>query len=209
MQIDELLMKALSKYDSTRARSQQTQIGVSQVGGCRKQVWLQIQATPKTNSTIKLPSLMGTAIHKMIEEAFAEFGWGEYEQELEVEWDGLKGHIDLFIPDSKAVVDWKTVKKSSLAKFPSVQQRWQVQLYGYLLEMNGRAVETVSLVAIPRDGDERSIKVHTEKYDREIVVEALTWLDEVKAMESAPRPENRVAFCSLYCSYYGDSCGGM
>ena len=42
MQIDEMLMKALTTYDNNRERSQQTQIGVSQIGGCRKQVWLQI-----------------------------------------------------------------------------------------------------------------------------------------------------------------------
>ena len=207
MNIQDLLMKALTNYDATRSRSTQKEIGVSQIGGCRKQVWLQIQDTPKTNDTLKLPSLMGTAIHKMIEEAFEEFGF--YAQEIEVEWDGLKGHIDLYLPETGAVIDWKTVTKAKLPKFPSAQQRWQVQLYGYLLEMNGRKIETVSLVAIPRDADERHIKVHTEPYNREIVVEALTWLDDVKARTSSPPPENYKAFCTLYCSYFGDSCGGL
>ena len=209
MDIHNLLMKALTNYDEGRARSQQVEIGVSAVGGCRKQVWLQLHNTPKTNSTIRLPALMGTAIHKMIEQAFAEFGWDEYEQEIEVEWDGLKGHIDLYIPNEGAVVDWKTTKKSNLAKFPSQQQRWQVQLYGYLLEMNGRKIETVSLVGIPRDADERSIVVHTEPYNREIVVEALNWLDDVKARESAPPPETFKAICNLYCSFYGQNCQGL
>ena len=31
MQIDEMLMKALTTYDNNRERSQQTQIGVSQI----------------------------------------------------------------------------------------------------------------------------------------------------------------------------------
>ena len=81
MKIDELLVKALFDYDFSRARSQQTQIGVSQIGGCRKQVWLQLQNTPKENNTLKLPALMGTAIHKMIEEALlmqVEDKWANY-----------------------------------------------------------------------------------------------------------------------------------
>ena len=203
-------MKALTQFNQSRSRSMQTEIGVSQIGGCRKQVWLQIQGTEKTNPTLQLPSLMGTAIHTMIEEAITTYSWeGEYETEVEVEWDGLKGHIDLYIPELGAVVDWKTVKTKGLKDFPSQQQRWQVQLYGYLLEMNGRKVDTVSLVAIPRDGDERAIKAHTEPYSREIVVEALEWLDDVKARTKAPEPEKYKAFCSLYCPYFGSSCRGM
>jgi hypothetical protein len=33
MKIDEMLMKALNSYDNNRARSQQVEIGVSQIGG--------------------------------------------------------------------------------------------------------------------------------------------------------------------------------
>lgn len=212
MKIDEILIKALTAYDATRERSLQKEVGVSQVGGCRKQVWLQLQGTVKENTTLKLPSLMGTAIHKMIEEALTndnELNWSNYQLEREVEWDGLKGHIDLFIPDIGAVVDWKTTKLKNLDYFPSKQQRWQVQLYGYLLEMNGEKPKTVTLVAIPRDGDERQIRIHTEEYNREICVEALAWLDEVKEMKEPPAPERFAAqFCQHYCSYYGTACSG-
>lgn len=209
MQINELLMKALNNYDKGRERSQQVEIGVSQIGGCRRQVWLQLQATPKTNPTLKLPSLMGTAIHTMIEQAITDYSFGEYELEQEVEYDGLKGHIDFYSPEDKAVADWKTVKSSKLKNFPEPQQRWQVQLYGYLKNKTGSPVETVSLVAIPRDGDERALKTHTEPYNEAIVQEALDWLADVKSRTQAPPPEKRKAFCALYCSYFGEACGGI
>ena len=209
MEIQELLMKALGHYDKGRERSQQTEIGVSQIGGCRRQVWLQLQGTEKTNPTLKLPSLMGTAIHTMIEKAITDYSFGEYELEEEVEFEGLKGHIDFYSPTDYAVADWKTVKSSKLKTFPDAQQRWQVQLYGYLKNMTGSRVDTVSLVAIPRDGDERALKTHTEAYNPEIVKEALQWLKEVQESEHAPAPEKRKAFCSLYCPYFGDSCGGI
>jgi hypothetical protein len=212
MQINEMLMKALTTYSDTRERSLQKEVGVSQIGGCRKQVWLQLQGTPKENSTLKLPSLMGTAIHTMIEEALVKQNaaeWGDYWLEREVEFEGLKGHIDLYIPNVGAVVDWKTTKLKNLDYFPSKQQRMQVQLYAYLLSKTGENPKTVTLVGIPRDGDERQIQVHTEEFNADMALEGLVWLKEVTAMETAPNPERYAAqFCKFYCSYFGTACGG-
>jgi len=42
MLINEMLLKALSTYDKSRERSQQKEIGVSQLGACRRQVWFQL-----------------------------------------------------------------------------------------------------------------------------------------------------------------------
>lgn len=209
MEIEELLMKALTTYDKSRARSKQIQLGVSSVGGCRRQVWFHLQGEEKTNQTIKLPALMGTAIHTMIEKAIKDIDWdNDYELEREVSFEGLMGHIDLFIPSIGAVVDWKTTKKAGLDSFPKMNQVWQVQLYGYLLSKNGEKVNTVSLVAIPRDGDERQIKIHTEPYVEAIALQALSWLEDVKSRTEIPDPENYAAFCNLYCSYFGDKCQG-
>ena len=208
MKIDEMLMKALTSYDNNRARSQQVEIGVSQIGGCRAQVWFQLNNEPRVNETLKLPAMMGTAIHNMIEKALAD-DWNEFEMERAVEYNGLKGHIDLYIPSAGAVVDWKTTKLRNLDYFPSTQQRWQVQLYAYLLEQNGEKPQTVTLVGIPRDGDERHIKIHTEEYNREIALEGLAWLEDVKSRTTAPDGERYAAqFCQHYCPYFGASCGG-
>ena len=203
-----MLMKALTSYDNNRARSQQVEIGVSQIGGCRKQVWLQLQDAERTNDTLKLPALMGTAIHKMIEDALAA-DWNEFQMEREVEFDGLKGHIDLYVPSIGAVVDWKTTKLKNLDYFPSTQQRWQVHLYAYLLQKNGDSPKTVTLVGIPRDGDERQIKIHTEEYSEAIALEAVKWLQNVIDATEAPAPERYAAqFCQFYCPYFGDVCTG-
>lgn len=211
MKIDEVLMKALTSYDNNRERSQQEQIGVSQLGGCRKQVWLQLNKAEKTNTnTLRLPALMGTAIHKMIEEALVKESWGEYWLEEELEYDGLKGHVDLYIPEIGAVVDWKTTKLKNLDYFPSKQQRWQVQVYAWLIQKAGNATpKTVTLVAIPRDGDERQIKIHTEEYNEQIALEAIAWLRDVQSRDTAPEPERYATqFCQHYCPYFGEKCGG-
>jgi hypothetical protein len=66
----------------------------------------------------------------------------------------------------------------------------------------------VNLVAIARDGAEKDVKLHSEPYDESIALEAMQWLTEIKAMESAPEPEKDESFCKHYCQYY-DASGQM
>lgn len=203
--IKDILLKSLHARDEARARSNQVQIGPSELGSCRRKVWYRLNQYEKINDTrLKLAAIMGTAIHGAIEEALAvaDPTGTKYVVESEVEYGGIKAHIDLWVPELGAVVDWKTVKVKNLSYFPSQQQRWQVQTYGYLLAMNGHKVNTVNLVAIARDGDERDIKVHSEPYDQRVAEEALAWLEQIKQSNEAPDPEKDVAFCKNYCEFY-------
>ena len=203
----ELLLTALRAGDAKRARSTQVQIGPSEVGGCRRKVWYRLNDQPETNDgELKLASIMGTAIHAEIERALADNP--DVLIETEVEYNGMKAHIDCFVPGTGDVIDWKTSKVRNLSYFPTNQQRWQVQLYGYLLAKNGYAVNRVSLVAIARDGDERDVKVHTEDYNESIALEALGWLAAVKEAAEPPAPEKDASYCQFYCKYY-DASGQM
>ena len=201
----ELLVTALHKKENSRPRSNQVQIGPSELGGCRRKVWYRLNDQPETNDNeLKLAAIMGTAIHGAIESALD--GQEDLMIETEVEYNGMKAHIDLFIPSSGDVVDWKTVKKQNLSYFPSQQQRWQVQVYGYLLDKSGKGKpQRVNLVAIPRDGDERDIKVHSEDYDEAVALEALSWLEAIKESGEAPSPERDESYCKFYCKYYDAS----
>jgi CRISPR/Cas system-associated exonuclease Cas4 (RecB family) len=208
----DLLLTVLHEKDANKSRSKQTQVGPSEIGGCRRKVWYRLNDQPETNFQLKkLAAIMGTAIHSEIEKSIeAVDPKGEkYWVETEVEYDGIKAHIDLFIPETGSVVDWKTVKVKNLSYFPSAQQRWQVQIYGYLLEKSGKAkVKDVNLVAIARDGDESDVRIHTEPYDEVMALEALQWLTNVKNLTEAPAPEKDANFCKNYCQYY-DASGEM
>ena len=208
MDIKELLVKALHERENNRPRSTQVQIGPSELGGCRRKVWYRLNDQPETNDAeLKLAAIMGTAIHSAIESAFA--GNNSILLEQTVEYGGMKAHVDAFLPDTGDVIDWKTVKAKNLSYFPSQQQRWQVQVYGYLIEKSGKGKpRTVNLVAIPRDGDERDIKVHSEPYDESIALEALDWLAAIKESKEAPAPERDESYCKFYCKYY-DASGEM
>ena len=208
MDIKELLVKALHEKENSRPRSTQVQIGPSELGGCRRKVWYRLNDQPETNDNeLKLAAIMGTAIHSAIEKALDKTPGVVLE--AAVEHNGMKAHVDCYFPDTGDVVDWKTVKAKNLNYFPSLQQRWQVQTYGYLIEQSGLGkVHNVHLVAIPRDGDERDIKVHSEKYDSSIALEALSWLAAIKETNVAPEPERDESYCKFYCKYY-DATGEM
>ena len=205
----DLLIKILKDKDASRSRSTQKQVGPSELGGCRRKVWYRLNET--NENELKLAAIMGTAIHATIEEALelADPTGEKYVVETEVEYNGMKAHIDLWIPETGDVVDWKTVKVKNLSYFPSQQQRWQVQVYGYLLDKSGKGKpRTVNLVAIARDGDERDVKVHSEPYDPAIAEEAMNWLSAIKESPSAPEPEKDENYCKFYCKYY-DATGEM
>ena len=205
----ELLIEVLRAKDAGRARSKQTQVGPSELGGCRRKVWYRINGREATNDNeLKLAAIMGTAIHAEIEKSISvlDLKGEKYLVETEVEYNGMKAHIDLYIPETGDVIDWKTVKVKNLSYFPSQQQRWQVQVYGYLLDKSGKGKpRTVNLVAIARDGDERDVKVHSEPYDPKMAEEALNWLAAIKESAVAPEPERDQSYCRFYCKYFDES----
>lgn len=208
MNIAEQLIQALHAKDASRSRSKQTEVGPSELGGCKRRVWYRLNGHDAVNrNQSKLAAIMGTAIHKEIEHALEALNKPDtYLIENEVVFDGMKAHVDLYLPENKEVVDWKTVKIKNLGFFPSRQQRWQVHTYGYLLRNgNNVEVEKVTLVAIPRDGSEEDIVVHSEPYNEAIAIEALEWLDEVKAATEIPAPEKDAQFCKSYCQFYDAS----
>lgn len=205
----QLLIDVLRAKDAGRARSKQTQVGPSELGGCRRKVWYRINGREATNDNeLKLAAIMGTAIHAEIEKSISILDpKGEkYLVETEVEYNGMKAHIDLYIPETGDVIDWKTVKVKNLSYFPTLQQRWQVQVYGYLLDKSGKGKpRTVNLVAIARDGDERDVKVHSEPYDPKLAEEALNWLAAIRESAVAPEPERDQSYCRFYCKYFDES----
>jgi hypothetical protein len=206
--LQSIVTKSLTAYDGSRDRSQQVEIGPSSIGGCSRRVWHDLKRTPKVNETEKLAAILGTFIHAGMEEAIKrEDPFGDnYLIEIEVSHGDLKGHCDLFVKDEGLVVDWKSIKKSGLRYFGSEQQRYQIHVYGWLLEKNGYEVKEVSLVGIPRDGKMQDIQVMREKYDPAIAQQGIAWLDGIKQIVAtnspAPSPEKYAKWCTNYCPYF-------
>lgn len=207
MSIKETLIEKLTADDKLKPRSLQTRIGPSEIGGCTRRMWHKIQGTNYTNEdTLRLSAIMGTAIHAMIEDVFK--GDDRYIIEVEVESDGIMGHIDLIDTETNTIWDWKTTTKNSLSYFGSSQQKSQVHLYGYLANKNGIKIENVGLVAIARDGNETDIKEILEPYNEAIALNAIAKYKKTLALTEAPAPEKDASFCANYCPYFG-ACPGI
>lgn len=208
MDIELLLKNALTENDKGRARSQQTTLGASSVGGCKRKAWHIVRETPKTNhNTESLAAIIGTALHNTIAESMREmdvFG-DDFLIEQEFSTPDLKGHCDLFVKSSGLVIDWKTTTKKNASKFPTGQQRMQVQLYGYLIEQAGYQVNEVALVAIMRDGTMANTKVHREPYDRDMALQGIQWVRDIQNTVYPPEPEISKNFCINYCEWYDAS----
>lgn len=204
------LIDRLTKADGARGRSVQVNVGPSEIGGCSRKLWHRINQTEPTNpDTLRLAAIMGTAIHAMIEEVFA--GDDRFQVEVEVEADGVMGHIDLIEANgdgTHAVWDWKTTTKGSLPWFGSAQQIAQVQLYGWLANQNGYNVTQVGLVGIARDGNEEDIAEIVLPYNEATALDALSRLEQVKGQFDPPAPEKDASFCVKYCQYFG-ACTGI
>lgn len=179
-----------------------------------------MKGTLKTNlATNFLPSLMGTAIHSMIEEAIGSediFG-DDFFKEIEVEYEGLKGHLDLAIKSKQQIVDWKTTTKKNMSvksfPYPSKSYIYQVQVYAYLLmhdpryKDDGWDIKTVTIIAIARDGGVQDITEYSYDYDEQIALDGIQWLSDIEEIVAngleVPAPEKHAAtFCSSYCSFY-------
>jgi len=207
MSIKETLITKLTEQDKTRPRSVQTQVGVSEIGGCATRVWHKVNGTEVTNpDTLRLAAIMGTALHSMIEEVFEPDP--RYKVETEVAVGDILGHIDLIDTETNTIWDWKTTTKNSLAYFGSKQQLMQVQLYGWLANQNGIKIERVGLVAIARDGNESDITELSWAYDEAIALEAVERYHEIKQQFEPPAPEKDAKFCANYCPFFG-ACDGI
>ena len=207
MSIKETLVNKLTEQDKTRPRSVQTQVGVSEIGGCATRVWHKVNGTEVTNpDTLRLAAIMGTALHSMIEEVFTPDP--RYKVETEVSVGDILGHIDLIDTETNTIWDWKTTTKNSLTYFGSKQQMLQVQLYGWLANQNGIKVDRVGLVAIARDGNESDITELSWAYDEALALEAVEKYHSIKEQFEPPAPEKDAKFCANYCPFFG-ACSGV
>jgi len=202
--VDQLL-SALVEKDDQRGRSTQTRIGPSEMGGCARAIWYRLNSYNGGNKTLRLSAIMGTAIHDAIEKAFA--GRDGYLTEVELDYGGVMGHVDLIDLKNGVIWDWKTTSKASIGYFPSQQQIAQVQIYGYLARELGYDIKQVGLVAIPRDGNEEDIVTWVGDLSVELAVSTLDRAFKIGEMADAPAPEKEKQFCEKYCKFY-DLCGG-
>jgi hypothetical protein len=144
-------------------RSLQEALGPSEVGEpCARRLAYRIMREPKLNKSDPLPSIVGTAAHKWLEEAcklwnakVGETIW-IVEAELPVGAD-IIGHCDAYYVPRRTVVDWKFPGQEPMRDYrangPSEVYRSQAHLYGMGWVNLGMPVDQVGIAHFPRGGN--------------------------------------------------------
>lgn len=157
-----VLHGVITRQATLAPRSQQVRLGPSELGAdCDRQVVGKlVQARRTNNISDPWPSIVGTAVHAWLAQAFnddnARDGVLRWLTETAVApHPGYGGHADLYDAQEQAVVDHKVLGATSLAKVKSPagpSRRYQIQLllYGAGFRALGLPVQRVVLAAYPR-----------------------------------------------------------
>ncbi|MEE1818005.1 hypothetical protein PUR59_23660 [Streptomyces sp. SP18ES09] len=194
-------------------RSLQKRIGPSEVGDpCERKLSYKLLDWPEVAAPgDPIASVLGTSFHAWMEEKFTErqtlLADGitpRYKVEERVtvrrgitEAANLDGSSDLYDRLTRTVFDWKLVGKSSLDKYrrqgPGEQYRKQGHLYGLGQENAGETPERIAIVFVGRH-HELLVHVWTEPYDRQVALDALARLDQIRQrlldLDPESRPDN-------------------
>lgn len=179
----------LLAWDQRRARSQQTALGMSEVGGCQRRVGYRLAGVKPTNTSGSVPAVMGTAVHTAVEQVYKEMqAAGLFPAddliEHEVRYAGILGHLDRYDSVRSRAHDTKTTNQRWLDHIklhgPDKQHLWQIHLYGAALIQAGRRVREVVIDYIARDtGQDHQV---IRPFDPQHVRDALDWLATIREL---------------------------
>lgn len=206
-------------WDQRRPRSQQAELGMSELGGCRRKVGYRLAGTKPTNVGSSVQAVMGTAVHAAVETVFRELQAdgvipAEDLVEYEVTFAGILGHLDRYDSANATVEDTKTTSSRWLEHIkvhgPSREHLWQVHGYGAALINEGRRVRRLVINYLARDtGEEYRWE---GPFDPAVVKQALAWLAEVRSTDLEMLPRDYLPD-SPFCGHcpFADTCwsGGV
>jgi len=220
--IKALFSNALREYMDGSARSIQSAEGIlgpSDIGFCRQKATLMIKGVPQTDVVPKWSAAVGTAVHNYVEaalkEAYPDWLLGSIDH-LEVtatlpSGAEIKGHPDVVVPASNAVLDIKTVDGFQWVKREgtSQQHKYQRHLYALGLIQGGTLDPSkpvlVGNVYFDRSGKETEPLVLVEEMDPTLTDEIDSWVTDViyavRNGEDASR-DIPAAVCEKICSHF-------
>ncbi|TCO57185.1 PD-(D/E)XK nuclease family protein [Actinocrispum wychmicini] len=185
--VDYSTAQLLLEWDRRRPRSLQTELGMSEVGGCRRRAGYRIAGVAPTNPGGSVQAVMGTAVHDAVEDVFRDLqanGLIPHEDlvEYEVRFAGILGHLDRYEALRERVRDTKTTSQRWLDHIiihgPDLPHMWQTHLYGAALIQLGYPVREIVIDYLARDtGNDHQV---TMQFDIRHVRDALAWLQAVR-----------------------------
>lgn len=156
------LRRVVTDHANNSARNLQRHLGPSELGvPCDRQVVGKLAGQPVTNHVVDpWPSIVGTAVHAWLADAFTAANlklpaprW--LAEQRVIPHPEHPGTADMYDAAETAVVDWKILGESSMAKIrsasgPPLKYVIQLLLYGKGYRVLGLPVTRVALAAYPR-----------------------------------------------------------
>lgn len=200
----ELLLLA----DQQRPRTQQVQIGFSDLGGCRKRAGYKLALTPHVNTAGSIQAAIGTGVHDLVAKVLAEQVEDGDLVEHQVSFAGITGRLDRYEAATRTVRDTKTTSARWLEhiKLHGAEDGhwWQVSCYAAGLIEQGTPVEYVAIEYLARDTGEEYVlsKPFDPAHD---VRDALLWLRNVRdtPLDALPRDYDPDSQYCRGCPYGG------
>jgi len=197
--------------DQRRPRSRQREIGMSDLGSCRRRVGYKLAGTEPVNPSGSVQAVMGSAIHDMVADVLKDTKGPHDLVEHEVRFAGVLGHLDRYEAAERKVADTKTTSSRWLEHImlngPEISHMWQVNCYGAALIAEGHPVERVQLDYLARDTGEEW--VWSGPFDVRHVRDAFTWLAQIRDTELGMLPRDHdpdSVFCRG-CPFGGEDGG--
>lgn len=190
--VGEELLHAIEQNILRHPRTLQAEAGPSDLGTpCDRKLGYLVSGTPKINHTVGWLPTIGTAMHSLLDEFFAEENTriGESRWLLgaafklaigQVQGKDITGHGDLYDRCTAGVIDWKLVGKSTLDaakknRHPGEKYRIQTHGYGNGWRARGLPVDWVGVMFLPRNAISlRDAYFWHETYDPSVTDAALT-----------------------------------
>jgi hypothetical protein len=176
----------LLKADWERPRSRQKGMGMSDLGGCRRQAGYRLHGQKPEKPSGSVQAVIGTAVHDTVDIALKmmrDTGLIPADSVIneEVKFGGLTGHPDLYVDG--ICRDTKTIGyDAQLANYqlngPPRRHLWQVMTYAAALIVTDRPVHIVQLDYLVRDSGKSWL--WEGPFDYDAVREAMQWLNSVR-----------------------------
>lgn len=204
----------LLEWDRRRGRSQQRELGMSEIGECRRRAGYRLADTEPSNAGSSVQAVMGTAIHESVASVLKQLQAegvipAEDLIEQEVRFAGVLGHLDRHESAIATLVDVKTTSSNWLRHIKTYgadqQHIWQASLYAAALIHMGLAVRQIRIDYLARDTGEEYPAVHD--FDPQHVADALAWLKNVRETPLEMLARDRAPdgpFCG-HCPFF-DTC---
>lgn len=217
------LIEIIRYVDETAPRSQQVEIGPSEMGiECDARIGRILAGHKRVNFQMDpWASIVGTSIHRWLEDAVAIYQQevndpevAQWVTEMKVVVDEMiSGHTDLW--DGEDVIDYKStgpdVQRKMQQHGPPIEHKVQAHIYGYARTQMGFKVRDVVDVFLPRAGWLKDMYIWREPYDESVAVAAIDRVYAIGALlleldvladphkwADVPRETSKCWYCPFY-----------